>query len=80
VAELRETNNSLLSTKQNEIMKVITIIAFIFLPFSIITGFFQMNTTNTPLIGGPNDWVIVVGTEILVAVVLFTIAKVKKWL
>jgi Mg2+ and Co2+ transporter CorA len=46
--ELRETNNSLLSTKQNQIMKTLTIFTFFALPFSIITGFFQMNTKITP--------------------------------
>jgi len=80
VAELRETNNSLLSTKQNEIMKAITIVAFLFLPFSVITGFFQMNTSHTPLIGSENDWLIVVAIEIFVSVILFILAKIKKWL
>lgn len=80
VSELRETNNSLLSTNQNEITKVITIVAFLFLPFSIITGFFQMNTSSTPLIGTESDWIIIVSLEILVSVSLFILAKVKKWL
>lgn len=78
--ELRETNNSLLSTKQNEIMKTITIFAFIFLPFSIISGFFQINTINTPIVGSSNDWLIVVGFMFLGAIFTFIIAKMKKWL
>ncbi len=79
LSELRETNNSLLSTKQNEIMKILTILAFMVLPFSIITGFFQMNTINTPLIGRTNDWYIVITTELIAVVILFIIARTKKW-
>jgi len=78
--EIRDTNDSLLNTKQNEIMKTLTIITFLALPFGIITGLFQMNTTNTPLVGAHNDWGIVVGVELLAMIILFIVAKTKKWL
>jgi len=77
--ELRETNNSLLSTKQNEIMKTLTIFTFFALPFSIITGFFQMNTKNTPIVNGENGWFFIVGIEIFVLAMVYLIAKKKKW-
>lgn len=77
--ELRETNNSLLSTKQNEIMKMLTIFTFFALPFTVITGFFQMNTKITPIVGSDNGWFIIVGTEIIVMFIVFMIAKKKKW-
>jgi magnesium transporter len=78
--ELRDTNDSLLSAKQNETMKILTVITFLALPFAIITGLFQMNTSSTPLIGQVHDWQIIVGMEII-AVILFVIfAKMKKWL
>jgi len=77
--ELRDTNDSLLSTKQNEIMKMLTIFTFFALPFSIITGFFQMNTSSTPLLGQANDWYFIVGTEIIVMFIVFFVAKKKKW-
>ena len=78
--ELRDTNDSLLSAKQNETMKILTVITFLALPFAIITGLFQMNTLGAPLIGNEHAWQIIVGMEII-AVILFVIfAKVKKWL
>jgi magnesium transporter len=77
--ELRETNNSLLSTKQNEIMKTLTIFTFFALPFSIITGFFQMNTIKTPIVGGEYGWFVIVGIELTVLLFVFLIAKKKKW-
>jgi len=77
--ELRETNNSLLSTKQNEIMKTLTIFTFFALPFTIITGFFQMNTKYTPIVTNENGWLIIVGMELVVMIIVFLIAKKKKW-
>ena len=77
--ELRETNNSLLSTKQNEIMKTLTVFTFFALPFGIITGFFQMNTINTPIVSNENGWFIIVGIEIIVLTTVYLIARNKKW-
>jgi magnesium transporter len=77
--ELRETNNSLLSTKQNEIMKTLTVFTFFALPFGIITGFFQMNTINTPIVSNENGWFIIVGIEVIVLTTVYLIARNKKW-
>ncbi len=77
--ELRDTNDSLLSTKQNETMKVLTVFTFFALPFSIITGLFQMNTTFTPLVDRHDAWFLIVGVEVLVLIVVYIIAKRKKW-
>lgn len=77
--ELRETNNSLLSTKQNEIMKMLTIFTFFALPFTVVTGFFQINTPNMPLVNSENSWFVIVGIEIIIMIILFMTAKRKKW-
>jgi len=77
--ELRSTNDSLLSTKQNQTMKVLTIFTFFALPFTVITSFFQMNTTSTPILGTGYDWYFIVGTEILITLVLFIVAKIQRW-
>ena len=77
--ELRDTNDSLLSTKQNEIMKTLTIFTFFALPFTIITGLFQMNTKITPIVSYDNGWFIIVGTELIVLIIVYLFAKRKKW-
>jgi len=78
--ELRNTNDSLLSSKQNETMKLLTVITFITLPFSIITGFFQTNAVHTPLIGIANDWQVIVGLEIAFVLLAFLFAKLRRWI
>jgi len=78
--ELRETNNSLLSTKQNEVMKALTITAFIALPITILASIFNMNTIATPIIGRANDFWIILGGGLMISVFLYYYFKHKKWI
>lgn len=78
--ELRETNNSMLSTKQNEIMKIFTIMAFVTFPLSLIASIFGMNTSSTPLLGLPNDFWIVIGIMFMISLAMFSFFKYKKWM
>lgn len=80
LAELRETNNSLLTTKQNEIMKVLTIMAFITFPLSVIASIFGMNTKTLPIVGKPNDFWIIMGIMGFATIMFFALFKYKKWL
>jgi magnesium transporter len=80
LSELRETNNSLLSTKQNEIMKTLTIITVVMMPFTIISGLFSMSMNSAPVRGMINDWYYIFAFEILLAILVFIIARRKKWL
>jgi magnesium transporter len=78
--ELRETNSVLLETRQNEIMKTLTIINFIFLPLGLISWTFSMRTEGMPLIGSPNAFWIVLALMLGVAVLLITFVIKKRWL
>lgn len=78
--ELRETNNSLLSTKQNEIMKILTIMAFVTFPLTLISSIFGMNTQYLPVVGQPGDFWFILGFMSLLAMSFFVFFKHKKWL
>lgn len=78
--ELRDTNNSLLSTKQNEIMKVLTIMAFVTFPLSLIASLFGMNTKFIPLVGLPNDFWIVISIMLAATCFMFVFFRYKHWL
>ena len=54
--DFKNTNQALLSTKQNEVMKILTIMAFITFPLTLITSMFGMNTKATPVIGTDGDF------------------------
>lgn len=80
MVELRETNNSMLSTKQNEIMKIFTILAFVTFPLSLIASIFGMNTAHIPIVGWPNDFWIVIGIMFIMSLAMFAYFKYKKWI
>jgi magnesium transporter len=78
--ELRETNNSLLSTKQNEIMKSLTVVAFFFLPLSFIASVFGMSSQYIPLVGDRYGFWIIAGGMAFIALSFFLYFRHKKWL
>lgn len=80
VIELRETNNSMLSTKQNEIMKVFTIMAFITFPLSLVASIFGMNISFMPITDSPSAFWLIIGIMLLISLSMFTFFKYKKWI
>jgi magnesium transporter len=80
LTELRETNNSLLSTKQNEIMKTLTVLAFVFFPITFVGQLFGMSSPYIPLMGTPwGFWAVLCGM-LAIAAGCFVYFKSKGWL
>lgn len=71
---------SSVSNKMNEVMKVLTIIATIFIPLTFIAGVYGMNFENMPELGSDYGYFIVWGVMLIVAVVLLLFFKRKRWL
>ncbi|MAZ67653.1 hypothetical protein CL652_02715 [bacterium] len=80
LSELRETNNSLLSTKQNEVMKTLTIMAFVTFPLMLISSVFGMNTKILPIVGRDNDFWIIIGIMFIATFGMFYYFRHKHWL
>jgi magnesium transporter len=79
--ELRDTNDSLLTAKTNEIMKSLTVMAFVILPLTFIGQLFGMSTSNIPLINEPGGFWVILSSMGVVAVLLYCYFKfVKKWM
>lgn len=78
--ELRETNDSLLTAKQNEVMKNLTLMAFITFPLSLFVGLFSMGARHTPIIGGTYDFQIILTIIVLAVIGMLWMFKKKKWL
>jgi magnesium transporter len=78
--ELRDTNDSLLSTKQNEIMKALTVMAFVTYPLALIAAVFGMNTEHTPFVDGQYGFLIILGIMVSAALTFFAYFKYKRWL
>jgi Mg2+ and Co2+ transporter CorA len=78
--ELRATNDSLLNASQNEIVKRLTVVAFLVSPITVLASIFSMSITNVPLVHHPHAFWIVIGLGIVGSIVSFSIFKYKKWL
>lgn len=78
--ELKATNDSLLTTKTNDVMKALTVMAFIMLPLTLFTSLFSINTDYLPLVAKENSFWLIVGGMIILASVLLSYFKYKKWL
>ena len=79
--ELRDTNDSLLSTKQNEIMKNLTVVNFVFLPLALIAGIFGMKAAYIPtFISQKYDFIAILSLMVILSVSMVIYFKGKKWL
>ncbi len=78
--DLRDTNDSLLSTKQNEHSKMFSILAFVTFPIMVFLALLTVPTEHTPIIGNAFDWEIIFGIVIVAALGMFYFFKKKGWL
>ncbi len=78
--ELRATNDSLLASKQNSIMQVFTIVAFLTLIPSLISSVFGMNALNMPFIGQEYDFWLIILFMIAASGGVFWFFRYRKWL
>ncbi len=78
--ELRTTNDSLLSSSQNEVMKIFTTMTVAFLPLTFIAGLFGMHTVHEPILGRPHDFILVLLIMFVVELLLILCMRLKKWI
>jgi len=76
----RDTYLSSLSNRMNEVMKVLTIIATIFIPMTFIAGIYGMNFQFMPELGWRWSYFVVWGVMIAVAGVMIAYFKRKDWI
>jgi magnesium transporter len=69
-----------LSQKMNETMKVLTLVATIFIPLTFIAGIYGMNFDVMPELRHPNGYFITLGVMGGITLGMLTFFKVKKWL
>lgn len=77
---LMDMHMTLSNNKMNEIMKVLTIMASIFIPLTFIAGIYGMNFDNMPELHYPNAYFYLLGFMLLVIIVMLWFFKRKKWL
>lgn len=80
VSDLRETNDSLLNTKQNDIIRTLTIVTFIFYPATFIASLFTIPARFVPLVGNESGWTIILISMIIITIGIWVFVKRKRWL
>ena len=78
--ELRETNDSLLETKQNEIMKIFTIMAFFTFPLALLVSILTIESPSNPIRGAENEFWIIIGIVLAGLLSMYSYFRFKKWL
>jgi len=69
-----------ISQKMNEIMKVLTIMASIFIPLSFVAGVYGMNFTNMPELHWKWGYFVVIGVMLTAGLSMVFFFRRKKWL
>ena len=71
---------SSISNRMNEVMKVLTIIATIFIPLTFIAGVYGMNFRRMPELGWPYGYAFAWSIMLAIALTMLFYFKRKKWL
>ena len=79
-SQIRETYKSRLDVKQNRIMTVLTVVTTIFMPLTLIVGWYGMNFKYMPELNWTWGYPIVIIVSVLIVVFSLIFFKKKKWL
>ncbi len=80
LSALDSTNQSLLTTRTNEIIKLLTIFSVIVFPLTLLAAIFGMNTTYLPFVGEPYDFWVIAGIMAIGTIFMLIFFKFKKWI
>ena len=80
VSQLREAYQSQLAIEQNDLMKIFTMVTVIFLPLSLLAGWYGMNFSHIPELKWKYGYPLVILVSIVTVAALIWKFKKKKWL
>ena len=79
VEALEDTNESVISHRQNDVLRILTVVSVVLLPLTLITGIFGMNVRFPGWETATAFWVIA-GAMLALAVGLIAFFRYKRWL
>ncbi len=78
--QLSDLYQSQIDLKQNRIMTILTVVTTIFMPLTLITGWYGMNFTYMPELDSPYGYPVIIVVALVIAVASLLYFKKKKWL
>ncbi|MBI5286690.1 MAG: magnesium and cobalt transport protein CorA, partial [Deltaproteobacteria bacterium] len=79
VSGAMEAYLSVISNRLNEIMKVLTVIATIMMPLTLITGIYGMNFAYMPFLQSPHGFFVTMGVMGIIAIGMLWFFKRRRW-
>jgi magnesium transporter len=68
-----------ISSKLNDVMKILTVFSVVFIPLTFIAGIYGTNFENVPELGYKYSYFIMWGIMIIIAILMLFIFRKKKW-
>ena len=78
--QVRDLYNAQLEVHQNRIMTLLTVITTIFMPLTLIAGWYGMNFRYMPELGWSLGYPVVIGISIAIVIACLVFFKKKNWL
>ncbi len=78
--QVRDLYHAQLEVRQNRIMTLLTVVTTIFMPLTLIVGWYGMNFSYMPELESPLGYPIVIAVSVAVAVACLLFFKRKKWM
>lgn len=80
VEVLNNTNESLLNSQMNMVMKTLTVFSVIVFPLNLLAAIFGMNAVNMPLVNSSNGFWAIIAIMLLGSLGMVIFFKYKKWI
>lgn len=78
--QIRDTYESRIEVRQNHIMTILTVVTTIFMPLTLIAGWYGMNFTHMPELNWELGYPLVIVISVAIVIVSLLFFKKKKWL
>ena len=78
--QVRDLYREQLEVRQNRTVTLLTVVTTIFMPLTLIVGWYGMNFTNMPELDSPLGYPLVIVASVVVIVGMLIFFKKKKWL
>lgn len=80
IEALEDTNNSLLSNKLNQTMKVLTIFSAVILPLTVYSNAMSMNTAHLPFANSSLGFWAHLGMMLIISLLTIIVFRLKRWI
>ena len=80
IIQLRDLVSEQLSIKQNNIMTLLTVVTTIFMPLTLIPGWYGMNFVNMPELHWPYGYPVIIVVSLMIVAGALLYFKKKKWM